>query len=121
VTYHQLNITNFIYILLLFLTMAKTMLVMFLSAILICTFFTQDVEAQAHKVIGYGAIGRDRGPGCGKTHTQGCKEQPVNPYKRGCEKENKCRAAGPPAPKKEEEVSELFPIPHPNLPRKVKF
>jgi hypothetical protein len=120
VTYHhQLNINNFIYILLLFLTMAKTMLVMFLSAILICTFFTQDVEAQ--KVIGYGAIGRDRGPGCGKTHTQGCKEQPVNPYKRGCEKENKCRAAGPPAPKKEEEVSELFPIPHPNLPRKVKF
>ncbi|WJX74074.1 hypothetical protein P8452_57782 [Trifolium repens] len=98
--------------------MAKTMLVMFLSAILICTFFSQDVEAQTH--IGYGAIGRDRGPGCGKTHLKGCKEQPVNPYTRGCEKENKCRG-GPPSAEKDERFSKLFPIPHLDLPRKVHY
>ncbi|PNX77977.1 protein RALF-like 16-like [Trifolium pratense] len=68
--------------------MAKTMLVLFLSALMISSLFTQHVEA---KEIGYGAMGRDRGPGCSPTHPENCKDKPANPYTRGCEKENKCR------------------------------
>ncbi|MCI45889.1 protein RALF-like 9-like, partial [Trifolium medium] len=46
---------------------------------MICSLFTQDVEA---KDIGYGAIGRDRGPGCSPTHPENCKDKPANPYTR---------------------------------------
>ncbi|CAJ2660528.1 unnamed protein product [Trifolium pratense] len=97
--------------------MAKTMLVVFLSALLICTFFKQDVEA---KHIGYGAIGRDINPGCSPKHPELCKLHPANPYHRGCEAALRCRG-GPSAEKEEEEEKEFvrFPIPVPNLPRKL--
>ncbi|PNX70961.1 hypothetical protein L195_g057917 [Trifolium pratense] len=100
--------------------MAKTMLVVFLSALLICTFFTQDVEAK--KFIGYGAIGRDISPGCSPKHPELCKFHPANPYRRGCEAEMRCRG-GPSAEKEEEEEVEEDPdhshILIPDLPRKM--
>ncbi|GAU27123.1 hypothetical protein TSUD_104320 [Trifolium subterraneum] len=69
--------------------MAKTMLVVFLSALMICSLFTQNVEAE--KVIGYGAIGRNANPGCSPKHPELCKDKPANPYTRGCEAIKKCR------------------------------
>ncbi|GAU27124.1 hypothetical protein TSUD_104330 [Trifolium subterraneum] len=95
--------------------MAKTMLVVFLSALLICTFFTQDVEAT--KYIGYGGMGRDTSPGCSPIHPELCKDIPANPYHRGCEAAARCR--GGPSAEKEEEEAVSFPIPTPNLPRKM--
>jgi hypothetical protein len=68
--------------------MTKTMLVVFFSALLICSLSNDGVEARS---IGYGAMNRDTIP-CNKANAHNCKgEVRVNPYTRGCEKENRCR------------------------------
>ncbi|KEH39193.1 putative rapid ALkalinization Factor [Medicago truncatula] len=68
--------------------MTKTTLVAFLSALLICTFVTQDVEAG--NVISNPAMQRDTIP-CSKKDPGSCNQKPTNTYQRGCETEEKCR------------------------------
>ena len=69
--------------------MTKTILVMFLSALLVFSIFTQDVEAEK-KFIGYGSMKGDT-ISCSKKNPGSCKQQPANPYKRGCEAAKRCR------------------------------
>jgi len=67
--------------------MTKTTLVVFLSALLICTLFTQDVEAV--NIIGNPAMQRDTIP-CSRRNPGSCKPVPANTYQRGCETEERC-------------------------------
>lgn len=67
--------------------MAKTMLVVFLSALLICSLLTQDVDAT--KFIDYSTMGGDTIP-CSKKNPGSCTPIPANSYHRGCEKEEMC-------------------------------
>ncbi|GAU27122.1 hypothetical protein TSUD_104310 [Trifolium subterraneum] len=69
-------------------TMTKTILVVFLSALLICSLSTHDVEARE---IDYDAMKKDTIP-CNKENAVNCKEDiPANTYTRGCSKINRCR------------------------------
>lgn len=77
--------------------MAKAMLVMFLSVILVCTLFIEEAEAKA---ISRGAM-RQGGVKCGphpcplpKTGTG---------WQRGCEPEERCRGTPPSRSKREDE------------------
>ncbi|CAK8536397.1 unnamed protein product [Lathyrus sativus] len=69
--------------------MTKTMLVVFFSALLVCSFFPQNVDAAT---IGYGAMRRDT-ISCNRKNPNSCKPVAVNPYTRGCEQANRCRGA----------------------------
>jgi len=71
-------------------TMSKLVLIMFFSAILLCSTFTQNVEA---KPIGYPAL-RPNLPIPGPPI-------PVNPPGRGCSPINRCH--GPPPKRAEDE------------------
>ncbi|CAL5200379.1 unnamed protein product [Lathyrus oleraceus] len=68
--------------------MTKTLLVVFFSVLLVCSFFTQGVDATN---IGYGAMRRDT-ISCSKIHPGACSNPvPANPYNRGCERNERCR------------------------------
>ncbi|XP_058776894.1 protein RALF-like 9 [Vicia villosa] len=69
--------------------MSKALVIMFLSSLLVFSYFVKDVEA-GRQFIAYGAISRDKAPGCSAEHPEECKRQIANPYRRGCEKENHC-------------------------------
>jgi hypothetical protein len=73
--------------------MTKTTFVVFLSALLICTLVTKDVEAV--NVIGNPAMQRDTIL-CSRKNPGSCSPKPVNTYQRGCETEERCRG-GPQA------------------------
>jgi len=68
--------------------MTKTTLVVFLSALLICTLVTQDVEAI--RFIGNPAMQKDTIL-CSRRNPAICKIIPANTYRRGCETEERCR------------------------------
>ncbi|KEH39174.1 RALF [Medicago truncatula] len=76
--------------------MTKTTLVVFLSALLICTLFTQDVEAV--NIIGNPAMQRDTIP-CNRRNPGSCNPVSANTYQRGCEIEDKCVRGGTPEAK----------------------
>ncbi|CAK8536392.1 unnamed protein product [Lathyrus sativus] len=73
--------------------MTKTMLVMFFSSLLICSLFTQNVDAG---MIGNGAMGRNPIT-CNKNNPK-CIPAPANPYNRGCGSIEKCRNNGGSSP-----------------------
>ena len=68
--------------------MTKTTLVVFLSALLICTMLTQDIEAA--NIISNPAMRRDT-ISCSKENPGSCNPKQANTYQRGCETEEKCR------------------------------
>lgn len=68
--------------------MTKKMLVMFLSALLVCSLFTQGF---AGKSINNGAMKRDT-ISCNRKKPGSCRHTiPANPYTRGCEAIKRCR------------------------------
>ena len=68
--------------------MTKTMLVVFFSALLVCSFFTQGVDAAN---ISNGAMKRNTITCSRKINPGSCTPVPANPYQRGCESEERCR------------------------------
>ncbi|KAF1869975.1 hypothetical protein Lal_00017554 [Lupinus albus] len=56
--------------------MSKGILVLFLSALIVCSVLTQDVEATN---ISYGAIGHDQDPGCSPKNPTSCQLPKANP------------------------------------------
>ncbi|XP_019094436.1 PREDICTED: protein RALF-like 2 [Camelina sativa] len=57
--------------------------------------FMNIMKVEAQKRIGYPAIGRGRAPGCSPKYPSTCRpKQPVNQYKRGCNKNTRCKRIG---------------------------
>jgi len=69
--------------------MTKTTLVVFLSALLVCTHLTRDVEAI--KYITNPTMQRNTISCSTKRNPGLCKMIPANTYQRGCETEERCR------------------------------
>lgn len=68
--------------------MSKTVLVLLVMALLVCSHLGQHAEGRR---INYGVIGRDTIVGCSKKHPANCKLPKANRWKRGCENETRCR------------------------------
>lgn len=87
--------------------MSKAMLGVFLGALMICSLFSQNANAETVSVVrkrdpikiltdngngpvlGYGSIGGDEYK-CSKKNPGACTPKPSNPYQRGCEPTNRC-------------------------------
>ena len=72
----------------LFKAMSVLCLIMFASVL---------VEKVDARFIHYGAIGRDKNPGCSAKNQENCNHGEANHYDRGCNTETDCRT-GPPKP-----------------------
>ncbi|CAL0323621.1 unnamed protein product [Lupinus luteus] len=68
--------------------LSKGMLVVLVSALLVCSLYIHNVEA---KNIGNGAMQRNTIPECSPINPTNCKLPIANPYKRPCEKIEGCR------------------------------
>ncbi|KAI4353889.1 hypothetical protein L6164_002833 [Bauhinia variegata] len=67
----------------------KPMLVLFLSALVVCSMLNMAIEARD---IGYGSIEKGNGIPCDPNNQQNCKPKAkANPYERGCETIDQCR------------------------------
>ncbi|KAE9588567.1 hypothetical protein Lal_00002890 [Lupinus albus] len=78
--------------------MSKGMLVVLLSALLVCTLYMNNVEGRD---ISNGALQRGTIPGCSPKNPTNCKLPVANPYKRPCEIIERCRdGKTPPRPNK---------------------
>ncbi|RDX71022.1 Protein RALF-like 15, partial [Mucuna pruriens] len=72
--------------------MPKVVLIFFVGAFLVSSLFVRDAEANEDRVIDNGAMARNTIIACSKAHPENCKRPIANPYRRGCQPEEKCRS-----------------------------
>ncbi|KAI9115243.1 hypothetical protein K1719_013562 [Acacia pycnantha] len=65
-----------------------------MCVMLIMGMMTSGVVARS---IGNPALGPGRGVGCSPKNPHQCHKAPANPYRRGCEKPERCRYSPPPS------------------------